>query len=278
MKVQLATEGAPGHAENEDLVFHSDGLVGVLDGVSTTAGVATGCEHGPAWYVRRLAFRLQQFAAPATTTLAAGLAAAIQAVRGEHEGRCDLDHPNTPAATVSLVRATGDQLDYLVLCESHIVLDVAGQVQVITDDRLATAVADIRQAALTGAAAIGTPEHDGQVRQAALVRQRRTNQPGGYWIAAATPEAAYHSVTGQYPLTGPGRVRRAILLTDGASCAVERFGLLDWPGLLDLVTEHGPRELIRRVRAAEIADAAGEHQPRYKRHDDASIALCLFEE
>ncbi|MGH3680366.1 MAG: hypothetical protein ACRDT2_08975, partial [Natronosporangium sp.] len=117
-----------------------------------------------------------------------------------------------------------------------------------------------------------------QVRQAALVRQRRTNQPGGYWIAAATPEAAYHAVTGQCRRTGPDRVRRVALLTDGASCAVDRFCLLDWPGLLDLVTEHGPRELLRRVRVAESADPAGEHQPRYKRHDDASVALCRFEE
>ncbi|MGH3680136.1 MAG: hypothetical protein ACRDT2_07775, partial [Natronosporangium sp.] len=89
MRVQLATEAAPGQAENEDFVFHSGGLVGVLDGVSVPAGVESGCDHGPAWYARRLAFRLQQAATPATTSLTDGLAAAVQAVRGEHEGRCD---------------------------------------------------------------------------------------------------------------------------------------------------------------------------------------------
>lgn len=228
--------------------------------------------------MRRLASHLQLTATAPATTLADGLAAAIQAVRGDHDSRCDLDHPNTPAASTSLIRAAGDRLDYLVLSDAYLALDLGAQVRVVTDDRFAVAVADIRQAVLTVPAAIGTLEHDGRVRRAALARQQRTNQPGGYWIAAATPEAAYQAVTGEHPLTGPRRVRRAVLLTDGASSAVERFGLLDWLGLLDLVTEHGPRELIRRVRAAESVDAAGQHQPRYKRHDDASVALCLFEE
>jgi hypothetical protein len=52
---------------------------------------------------------------------------------------------------------------------------------------------------------------------------------------------------------------------------------MDWRGLLDLLTGRGPDELIRRVRAAESADRAGHSQPRYKRHDDATAALCLLE-
>jgi hypothetical protein len=45
-----------------------------------------------------------------------------------------------------------------------------------------------------------------------------------------------------------------------------------------VLTDHGPHELIRRVRAAEHADHDGHARPRYKRHDDAAAALCLFEE
>ena len=39
------------------------------------------------------------------TALAAALAAAIADVRDRHAGTCDLDHPATPAATVTAVRA-----------------------------------------------------------------------------------------------------------------------------------------------------------------------------
>jgi hypothetical protein len=109
-------------------------------------------------------------------------------------------------------------------------------------------------------------------------KHKLTNQPHGYWIAAANPAAAYEAVTGTAPLHGPDRVRRAALLTDGASAAVEQFKLLDWRGLLDVLTDHGPHELIRRVRNAENVNHDAHSHPRYKRHDDATAALCTFEE
>lgn len=277
MRVRLASEPAPGRTENEDAAFHRGRLVGVLDGVSVPAGVDTGCLHGPAWYVRRLSYYLQALTTSADS-LTQGLAAAIGAVRAEHEDRCDLGHPNTPAATVALVRVADERLEYLVLCEAHVVLDLGDGLDVVTDERYVAAISDIRQAALTGVSPIGSGDHDTLVRQAALSRQRRTNQPGGYWIAAAAPDAALHAITGRRPLAGPGRVRRAVLLTDGASCAVDPFALLSWADLVDLVARDGPEELIRRVRAAERGDPAGHDRPRYKRHDDASVALCLFEE
>ena len=43
---------------------------------------------------------------------------------------------------------------------------------------------------------------------------------------------------------------RAALLSNGASRLVDTFGLTDWAGLLRLL-DHGPAEIIRRVREAE---------------------------
>ncbi|MBM0256179.1 hypothetical protein [Micromonospora sp. 4G55] len=40
-------------------------------------------------------------------------------------------------------------------------------------------------------------------------------------------------------------------------------------GLLDVLDEHSPTELIRRVRAIEAADANGTKWPRNKGSDDA---------
>ena len=274
MRVEVVTEAAPGRAANEDHAFHSGDLVGVLDGVTVPAGVDSGCVHGPAWYVRQLAGHLER-TATGSRSLVDGLAAAIESVRVDHGGVCDPDHPNTPAASLALARVIGDRLEYLLLCDAYLVLDVGDRVEVVTDERFAVAVAGIRRAALTGAV-IGSAEQQEQVRWAALQRQRLTNHAGGYWIAAADPAAAYEAVTGSVPLTGAVRVRRAALLTDGASCAVDRYRLYDWRGLLDLVTDHGPARLIRDVRALEAADATGQARPRYKRHDDASVVLCRF--
>lgn len=277
-RVILASEPAPGHAENEDNAFQYGPLVGVFDGVTAPPGIDTGCVHGPAWYVRRLTARLVETAtARPAASLADTLADAIRRVRDDHDGRCDLTNPTTPAATVCLVRDAGGYLDYLLLADCTLVVEHGDRVDAITDHRFEVAVAELRQVTLAPGARIGSPERAARLRQIVGSKSALTNQPGGYWVAAANPDAARHAVTGTLPLTGPDRVRRVALLTDGASCAVEQYRLTDWAGLLDLLTDQGPDELIGRIRQAEDADPDGLTYPRHKRHDDATVAFCVFD-
>ncbi|WBB78943.1 hypothetical protein O7606_22540 [Micromonospora sp. WMMD882] len=275
MQVRSASTASPGHPENEDLVFRFGPLVGVLDGATVPDGFDTGCVHGPVWYVRQLAARLglAQAARP-TAALTSHLAAAILGVRADHGGGCDLDHPGTPSATVCLLRDGGDRADYLVLCDSPLVLDTGDRVSVVSDDRLEVALAELRAVPAT----VPTGCVDDPVsgfRRAVTAQRERMNRTPGYWVAAGEPEAAYQAVTGTVPLRGPGAVRRAALLSDGASCAVEQFGLFGWDGLLDLVGTAGPGALIERVRAAERDHP--ERLRRHKRADDASVVLCEFD-
>lgn len=275
MQVWSATEPAPGRQENEDLTLEHGDLVGVLDGATVPEGFDTGCVHGPAWYVRQLSARLALAAAARpTATLEGHLAAAILGVRSEHADRCDLNHPGTPSSTVCLLRRAADHVDYLVLCDSPLVVDLGERVEVISDGRLAVAAEDLRRKVPMVAAGDADPAT--AFRRAVQLQRQNMNQTHGYWVAAANPDAAYHALTGTFPLFGPRRVRRAALLTDGAACAVDRFRLLSWPTLLDLICEHGPAELIRRVRAAEDAGPEDDVAPRFKRHDDASAVLCVF--
>ncbi|MEU4781112.1 hypothetical protein [Micromonospora sp. NPDC023633] len=274
MRVRSASAPPPGRPANEDLVFRFGPLVGVLDGASVPEGFDTGCVHGPAWYVRHLAARLGLAeAVRPTATLMSNLAAAVLAVRADHGDECDLDHPGTPSSTVCLLRDGGDHLDYLVLCDSPLVLDAGGRVSVVTDDRLDAATAELRS--MVAAVPAGSADRLTRFRQAVGMQRERMNRTHGYWVAAADPDAAFHAVTGTLPLRGPGAVRRAALLSDGASALVEQFGLLDWAGLLDVATAEGPGALIDRVRAAER-----DHPDRLRRHkpaDDASVVLCEFD-
>lgn len=277
MEVRFASAAAPGQSVNEDYLLALPQLVAVFDGVTAPAGLETGCVHGPAWYVRRLATQLaDRYVADPGGALPQLLAEAIEDVRPDHNGQCDLSHPGTPASTVTLLRESAESVEYLVLCDSPLVVDRGGEVQVVNDERHDTALAELRAETIDGSAAIDSHDHEARVRRLSAKQREYTNQPGGYWIAAADPRAAYESYTGTLPLTGTGRVRRAALLTDGASSAVDQFGLFDWQGLLDVLTTEGPHALIDRVRAAELADRGGHVTPRYKRHDDATAAICLF--
>ncbi|MCI4063027.1 hypothetical protein MRQ36_10745 [Micromonospora sp. R77] len=271
MRVRSASAPAPGRPENEDLVFRFGPLVGVLDGATVPDGFDTGCVHGPAWLVRHLAARIGlAVAARPAATLMSSLAAAILAVRADHGDACDLDHPGTPSATVCLLREGGEQVDYLVLCDSPLVLDAGGEVSVVSDDRLDTAMADLRRLA----AELPGDDPAARFRRAVTAQRERMNRTHGYWAAATDPDAAYHALTGTLPLHGPGALRRAALLSDGASCAVEQFGLFDWAGLLDVTVAEGPAGLIDRVRSAERDHP--DRLRRFKRADDASVVLCEF--
>jgi hypothetical protein len=251
MQVVYACEPSPGH-DNEDVVVAGPTWAAVLDGATAQPGRNSGCRHGVAWYARRLGAHLAAtLMVDDQQTLTDALATAIAATRPDHGGECDLDNPDSPNSTVVILRQRGAALDYLVLIDSPLVLDLGSEIRVVADDQIAR---------LRAALPAGTP--------------LRRNSPGGFWIAGAKPEAATHALTGTVPAAD---VRAAALLSDGASRLVERFGALDWPQLMGILSAEGPAALIARTRAAErAADADLATRKPGKVHDDATAVYITF--
>ncbi|MWA05770.1 hypothetical protein F8568_036520 [Actinomadura sp. LD22] len=245
MQVSYVSEATPGRP-NEDFVAAGPGWVVLLDGATAPPGVDSGCAHDPAWLVRRLGGQIAaRMALEDGKPLPDLVAEAIKVTGEAHTGTCDLENPDSPSATVSLLRRRGDAVEWFVLADSPIVLDV-GEIRVIRDDRVDRLPSYTLEA----------------------VRKSR-NSPGGFWVASTKPEAAYEGLTGEVPVAG---LRRAAVLSDGASRLVELFGRLDWDGLLRVLDDEGPRELVRRTRAAEESETVA----RGKRHDDATAVLVRF--
>jgi hypothetical protein len=73
--------------------------------------------------------------------------------------------------------------------------------------------------------------------------RRARNRPGGYWVAAADPQAASQALTGSLPNK---TLDRAVLLSDGASRLVDPFGLATWEELLALLDENDPTSCCAR--------------------------------
>ncbi|WP_018654798.1 protein phosphatase 2C domain-containing protein [Actinomadura flavalba] len=240
MQVTYASAATPGGV-NEDHVVAGDGWAAVLDGATARPGVVTGCAHDPAWLVRRLGGALAVRLGDGAGDLRDVLAEAIDEVRTRHDG-CDLGNPDSPSTTVSIVRWHGRRLDWLVLADSPVLVD-DGAVRVVRDDRVDR-----------------LPSYTAEAVRAAR------NSAGGFWVASTRPEAAYEAVVGTAP-----DVRRAAVLSDGASRLVELFGALTWPGLLDALDAEGPAAVIARTRAAEAAHTAP--IVRGKPHDDATAVV-----
>ncbi|MEO3785551.1 protein phosphatase 2C domain-containing protein [Actinocorallia sp. B10E7] len=267
MRVAIGTEPERPGKENEDFAAVLPGAVVVIDGASAPPGLESGCAHSVAWYARTLGGLLAGVVTDPSLTLADALEAGIERVVLAHTDTCDVGNPHSPSATVAVARATGDELEYLVLADTTVLLARS------RDEPLA--VTDGRLEALRGridGLAEG-PSLWGDTR--AFARLSRVekfaayrNRPGGFWVAGTDPAAAREAVTGSLPLA---EVLSVSVMTDGATRLVDLFGLRTWSGALDLLDEEGPAGLIRRTREAEASDPDGTRWPRAKASDDATV-------
>ncbi|MDH6143171.1 hypothetical protein P3T35_005200 [Kitasatospora sp. GP30] len=246
MQLSSLCEAAPGDDRaNEDFVLVGSDFVVVLDG-ATASGAPTGCRHDVAWVTGRLGAQLARLLVEQPgAELREVLRAGIEAVCALHAGTCDLGNPDSPSATVAMVRWGSGRFDHLVLADSPVVLQpIDGEPQVVLDDRVER-----------------LPAYD----RACVSRLR--NAAGGFWVASTRPEAADQALTGSRPLAG---LRRFAVLTDGVSRLVERYGW-GWDTLLETLDKQGPKAVLAAVRAAEQADPPGRFPG--KRHDDATVVF-----
>lgn len=270
MRVQMAGEPQRPDRLSEDYAAATPEALVLLDGSSSPPAMESGCQHGTAWYARRLGVHLlARLVDRPDRTMAQCLGDAIAETASLHGARCDLAHPNTPAAMVVAVRRHGSALQYLVLGDSLLVLDRFGTVAVIGDNQPFPAGEVLRRE--REALPKGSPERAALHMRYALAVRAARNTGRGPWIAAALPKAAEHAETGSVPLA---ELRSFAALTDGASRYVERFDLGSWPDAMALLDGPGPTELLRRVREAEAADPACRQWPRGKVRDDATVLFA----
>jgi hypothetical protein len=272
--VQISFATRPGSADkaSEDFVAAGPAVAIVLDGLTSPPELGTGCVHGTPWYVAQLGGRLLGTAsADGAAPLADLVAEAIDHVSDLHAATCDLDHPGTPSSSVALIRVGETAVEHLVLFDSVIVRSGPSGVDIATDHRVDGFAQQEHREVTT--LPIGSEGHRDAVRRLVAAQRFHRNVQGGYWVAAAKPEAAHHAVTGSAPRAATDRIA---LLSDGASCLVDKYGLASWGDLMDLLAREGAEEVIARVRAAEASDPDGSRWPRYKRSDDATAIICTL--
>lgn len=266
MRAQLASIPATPGRENEDFAAVTSNAAVVIDGAGTPAGSESGCMHGVAWYSNMLGASFIRQLANEDELITACLSDAIRQVASRHASTCDLDHPGSPSATVTAIRGRGDTIEYLVLADSPLILDLPAGPKVICDDREAKIGARFRQG--LDATPNGSPQHARALRKYVELMRGHRNRDNGFWVASADPSATNQAITGA---VARHQLRGAALLSDGASRVVDRFHLMEWPQAMEALKTHGPSEIIRLVREAENSDPQGARWPRGKKSDDATI-------
>lgn len=269
MRTSAVTEPAPGHP-NEDVHLANDTVAVVLDGATIPKGATTSCHHTTQWFAQTLGeHTFAQLTGTYEQDLRQVLADSIAWFAAHHATTCDIHDAAHPSATVMILHETENGYDYLVLGDSTLVFYGPTGIKVVTDHRLQENIAPLLRARLQHLTR-GSAEHDAARADLLAGERAGRNTEGGYWIAATDPTAAYQALVGHVEF---GHADAALLLTDGASVLVDRFGTLDWNDLLDLARNKGPRAVIDQVRTVE-SDPDIARLPRSKPHDDATLIYC----
>ncbi|MFE0147881.1 hypothetical protein ACFWY5_12095 [Nonomuraea sp. NPDC059007] len=267
MDATVATAERAGDGETEDRIFLLPQAVIVLDG-------ATSVELGPGsggWYADLLGQNLaRQLASSGDLDLRVALADAIASLVVTH----GLRPGQAPSTAVTILRWSTQVVEGLVLCDTSLALQSpAGQTTVLHDDRLHK-LGHPDRAAYLDAIRTGSPfDRERLRRMQALTREYR-NQPGGFWVAEAVPEAADEAVHGIWPRE---EVAAALVATDGAAVGIDAYHVLDdWAAGFNMAKDHGVEAVIDLVHQTELGDPHARRWPRFKAHDDKALAFVQF--
>jgi hypothetical protein len=258
MRVTMTSAAARSGHPNEDFTCATSTAAVLIDGAGIS-GTESICRHGVAWYASRLGGSLLGLLSLVRDrSLSALLAEAISQVTDDHRDTCDVANPISPSATVAILRLSDGLAEHLVLGDSVLVLDRAGDAPLVVSDPREVIISRSYESALEAA-------NENSERYHRVLRDLRANRnrAGGFWVAKDDPAAADEAITGSCPISA---LTGAVLLSNGASRVVDRFQLADWPGVIAVLASSGPAEVIHRVRQAEERHAVAP--------DDATIAHC----
>jgi hypothetical protein len=255
--------------ENQDSTAIAPQLAVVVDGAGFPPSMRSGCSHSVAWYSRTLANTLHRQLADANATMRDALRSAIAGVAAEHEDTCDLA-AGSPSATVAAWRVDDASLDYLVLCDSSLLLSFAdGETLEVTDDRLSRVVEPRVEATLSQRSQDGSspsPHDVLLVRRKAVEALRNT--PGGFWCCHHDPAAADEALVGSVPLAA---LRGAVLATDGATRDLHELGIHTLDEIIETALPGRHDKLLSQIRAAEEDQQESLALRAFKVHDDATL-------
>jgi hypothetical protein len=265
VRVLLASEPSAVDRPNEDFAAVVPGAAVLLDGAGHVPDTDTGCVHGVAWYARTLGALLAAAANDTAIPLSELLSQGIEQVSLLHAGTCDLGHPDTPGATVIITRQRAGVLEYLVLCDSVLLLQPRqGEPWAVTDPQLGDITRQLRPSSDLPA---GTRNMTQPGAPTPSSSKKHATSPADSGSPPPTQPPPDTPVTGHERLTG---LSALALLSDGASRLADRFQLATWAEICRTLADQGPACLIRLVREAETGDAYGQRWPRGKIHDDAT--------
>ena len=269
-RVHRISSPAGPERDNEDALWEREGVAVLVDGAGLPKDLRAGCGHSVAWFARSVAEGLGRRLDDRDLPAERALHDTLEAVAGSHGPGCDLG-AGSPSGTVVGWRASGDDLELVVLCDSSVILVGDAGVRHVSDDRIDEAIHPQVAALVAEDEDAGTVV-DGLRRSAhhRTVLEATRNVPGGFWCAHTDPAAADEALIWTEPL---GAWSHVILASDGATRAFQRLGTHTLEEFAAACVAGRLEQVRDAVRAAETAAADELRAAGTKVHDDLTILV-----
>jgi hypothetical protein len=230
----------------------------LVTGIASTPASQSRCVHGLGWLVRNLGIAVLKSVMDRDHSISEELAQAVVNVNALHISTCDVYHPEFPSCAVVLLQELGTTIDYLVLGNVALLMEVRP---------------------IDSYSAIGDLEGDWAPRHQSINLIRDSSHQAGSGTSmihlTGNPKTAYDATHGSVPRE---KVLRAALLSEVAADAamaaassggdLSQFMELDGPMAFGLSNE--PQDRGQDPIGREIES----HSPA---NDRRARILCMFE-
>lgn len=269
-----AVSKKPGKTIAEDVVGHRGDAYWLLDGATPPAG--TSYSALTVEYVQRLSESIytRVLDEDTLTNILRGCIADVAAAMAS-----DVNEDSEwfePSSTVSIVRVTDTSLEYLMLGDNSLLIELEGSTISETDDRIHTIAREerdlVRKLRRANEENLNAERYLRARKNLIQAELDSRNKDGGYWICSYDPDAVDHAVLGtvKKQVNDPFRV---LLVSDGFARLVTHFAYCnDLKQLADAIQREGSDELFRLLRGLE-ENSSNFKQAASSTHDDASFLL-----
>ncbi|QSR19131.1 hypothetical protein [Novosphingobium sp. KA1] len=263
---------------NEDCVGHHGNAAWVIDGATGVGPRLLDAPSDASWLAQKANGLLAEGLAqspdiPTTELLRQVMRQCGEALQREQTGPRAEAHEH-PSAAFAMVRVIGGEAEITTLADCRV---IANQGQVFGSSALdaieARTIAALRQI-LAEEGEISPEAFKARLLPGLLANRRLMNRAGGYWVLGTEPRAADHVWQVRFPVR-PGA--RFALASDGFLRLFELFDAAEPADLLAISGQRDWAHWLARLRELESAPESLRQFARVKRHDDASLVICSWE-
>jgi hypothetical protein len=272
MRFYSAIDPKPERNFCEDIIGHNNGYYWLLDGATPPS--SDGGSLLTQEFLRLLSSQLIQLSNDSKVDSPSKLLSiAIQSINNYFQTVNQKDY--FPFATAVVLKIDSQRIDYLVIGDSYLLIDIDEKPHIFCDDRLKQIAVDERQK-VRQLRESGVLEQDQIYKEARdkLIATEKLyrNKENGFWVVSTDKEAPLHGINGSFDINVDSNIL-IMAASDGFARLSTHFerpkSLVD---LAHQIIAVGASKLLDELRTLE-QDKSNFLTPASSKHDDASFML-----